>query len=515
MTGTRRDVWTLTGVAKPWDPITRAYARAIATMQSRPATDPTSWTFQAAIHGSYSPPPSGALWNECQHASWFFLPWHRMYLFYFERIVRAAVVENGDDTTLDGPFALPYWNYDQPAPRNTLPIPFRPATAPPDGMTSNPLNPGPGRRRASIANGAQLSPLVTSSATAMATISFSGPPGSGFGGEVSPPMQFNGGFGALEQTPHNVIHVQVGGTNNPPCLAGLMIDPGCAALDPIFWLHHANIDRLWNRWIALGGGRLNPTDASWLEQPFTLYDETGAEVTLTCADVLDAATQLDYVYDDDEAPEERARVAAAMASAPPPPSRESARPPQLVAATDQPVTLTGRPASVTLAVPASTRERVARESVSAVAGAAASGGRSAIFLNVEDIDAPKNPGVVYGVFLNVPGGAAAAAESAARGRESGGVESRAKYHVGNITLFGIEAVNDPDARRHGVPGMRHTFDITKIAAELSSAGAWNPDAIEVTFEPITPIGESDRESAALGGESATPVKIGRVSLFMS
>jgi hypothetical protein len=505
-TAVRRDVWTLTDETKPWDPILRAYARAVATMQSRPATDPTSWTFQAAIHGSYSPPPTGAKWNECQHASWYFLPWHRMYLYYFERIVRAAVAENGDDTTLYAPFALPYWNYDQPTPRNTLPIPFRPATAPPQGSTSNPLNPGPGRRRASIANGAELSPLVTSSTAAMNTISFSGPPGSGFGGEVSPPTQFNGGFGALEQTPHNVIHVQVGGTNNPPCLAGLMIDPGCAALDPIFWLHHANIDRLWNRWIALGGGRANPTDTSWLDQSFTLYDETGTEVTLTCADVLDAATQLDYVYDDESA-EERTRGVAAVASTPPP-SRESARPPQMVAASDKPVTLTGRPASVTLAVPASTRERVARESVSAAASA--SGGQSAIFLNVEDIDAPKNPGVVYGVFLNVPGGAAAAT-----GREAGRAEARAKYHVGNITLFGIEAVNDPDARRHGVPGMRHTFDITKIAAELSNAGSWNPDAIEVTFEPITPIGESEPESAALGGESATPVKIGRVSLFMS
>jgi hypothetical protein len=484
-TAVRRDVWALTNATTPWDPITTAYARAVKTMQARPASDPTSWTFQAAIHGSYAPAPPGAKWNECQHASWYFLPWHRMYLFYFERIVRAAVVENGDDATLYGPFALPYWNYDQATPRNTLPMPFRPGTALPNGMTSNPLNPGPGRRRASINSGAQLSPLITSPAAAMALTTFSGPPGAGFGGPVSEPMQFNGGPGALEQTPHNVLHVQVGGNNNPPCLAGLMIDPGCAALDPIFWLHHANIDRLWNNWIALGGGRANPTDTDWLDQTFTLYDETGTEVTLTCAEVLDTAAQLDYVYDD--AP---AELAAAMPS-PPPPSRESARPPQLVAATDTPVTLVGQPASVTLSVPASTRERVARESVAA----AASGGQSAIYLNVEDIDAPKNPGVVYGVFLNAPGGE--------------------KRHVGNVTLFGIEAVNNPDAERHAVPGLRHTFDITKVAAELSNAGSWDPDAIEVTFEPLTPIGESEPESAALGGESATPVTIGRVSLFMA
>jgi hypothetical protein len=513
MTVVRRDVWTLTNQTTPWDPITRAYARAVKTMQARPATDPTSWTFQAAIHGSYAPPPQGALWNECQHASWYFLPWHRMYLYYFERIVRAAVKENGDDyAELNGvPFALPYWNYDKLTPANTLPMPFRPATALPPGMTSNPLNPGPGRRRSSINSGAQMSPLITSPAAAMALTTFSGPPGAGFGGPESEPTQFNGGPGALEQTPHNVIHVQVGGNNQPPCLAGLMIDPGCAALDPIFWLHHSNIDRLWNNWIALGGGRANPTDTAWLNQTFTLYDETGTEVTLTCAEVLDTATQLDYVYDD-----EPTELGGRMPS--PPPSQESARrpprPPQLVAATDEPVTLVGQPASVTLSVPASTRERVARESVSAAA--AASGGQSAIYLNVEDIDAPKNPGVVYGVFLNVPGGAGAAAAGAAGGgREAGRAEARAKYHVGNITLFGIEAVNNPDAERHGTPGLRHTFDITKVAAELSNAGNWNPDAIEVTFEPITPIDEGAQESAALGGETATPVKIGRVSLFMA
>lgn len=501
MTGIRRDVWALTSQNSPWDPIILAYARAVKTMQVRPATDPTSWTFQAAIHGSYSPTPPGAKWNECQHASWFFLPWHRMYLFYFERIVRAAVVENGDENTLTGPFALPYWNYDQAAPRNTLPMAFRPATALPRGMTSNPLNPGTGRRRTSIANGAQLPPQITSSAAAMALRTFSGPPGAGFGGPVSEPTQFNGGFGALEQTPHNVIHVQVGGNNQAPCLAGLMIDPSCAALDPIFWLHHANIDRLWTNWIALGGGRANPTDTNWLDQTFTLYDETGTEVTLRCAEVLDTATQLDYVYDDAPAelavsmPTPPSRSSSSSASS----SRESARPPQLVAATDEPVTLIGQPASVTLSVPPSTRGRLATESVSAAAAAAAGGGdgeggEGAIYLNVEDIDAPKNPGVVYGVFLNAAG---------------------EKHHVGNITLFGIEAVNNPDSERHAVPGLRHTFDITKVAAELSNAGNWNPDAIEVTFEPLTPIGESEPESAALGGETATPVKIGRVSLFMA
>ena len=55
--------------------------------------------------------------------------------------------------------------------------------------------------------------------------------------------------------PHNVVHSALG---------GLMGDPDTAAQDPIFWLHHANVDRLWNHWIQQGGGRADPSDAAWL-----------------------------------------------------------------------------------------------------------------------------------------------------------------------------------------------------------------------------------------------------------
>jgi hypothetical protein len=49
-------------------------------------------------------------------ASFFFLSWHRMYIYFFERILRAA---SGDPN-----LALPYWNYSDPAQR-ALPVPFR------------------------------------------------------------------------------------------------------------------------------------------------------------------------------------------------------------------------------------------------------------------------------------------------------------------------------------------------------------------------------------------------------
>jgi tyrosinase len=80
-----------------------------------------------------------------------------------------------------------------------------------------------------------------------------------------------------------------------------MSDPNLAARDPIFWLHHCNIDRLWNRWLALGGGRINPVNNNvWMENRFTFYDENSNKVQMSCADVVDSALQLAYRYDDEQ-----------------------------------------------------------------------------------------------------------------------------------------------------------------------------------------------------------------------
>jgi hypothetical protein len=289
-TFTRQDVWSLQ-VAPPWDPVTLAYAKAVRTMQGRDRTDPTSWDYQSAMHGTYATVIKGADWNQCQHAQWFFLPWHRMYVYFFERIVRAAVIADGgpDD------WALPYWNYDQPFPRNTLPPPFREPTLP-DG-SANPLYITSPHRAAAYMAGAQLSPAITSSAVAMDANhqNFSTTNGTNFGGGPSPAAHFGSATGQLEQQPHNVIHVAIGGRGMGRCEGGFMTDPNCAASDPIFWLHHSNIDRLWVYWLSLGGKRADPTDSKWLGQSFPFYDEKGNPASLTCADVVDTAA-LGYTY---------------------------------------------------------------------------------------------------------------------------------------------------------------------------------------------------------------------------
>lgn len=58
---------------------------------------------------------------------------------------------------------------------------------------------------------------------------------SGFNPDTSP-----GEFGSLENV-HNVIHDLVGGRGHMSSLA-------TSAFDPLFWMHHINVDRLWAIW---------------------------------------------------------------------------------------------------------------------------------------------------------------------------------------------------------------------------------------------------------------------------
>jgi hypothetical protein len=463
----RRSAWTLE-TPDAFDPITLAYARAVATMQARPASDPTSWAFQAAIHGTFGAVPAGVRFNECQHQQWFFLPWHRMYLHFFERIVRAAVVAAGGPAD----FALPYWDYEGPGDGAMLPPAFR-ATTLPDG-SANPLLVASPRRSAVMNAGGTIPPDARNSAPALAVTNFSGPPEPGFGGRMSAPAHFLNfeSIGALESTPHNVVHPLVGGSVDSRvrnCNASLMTKPSCAALDPIFWLHHANIDRLWNRWLGLGGGRGHPADPAWRSQSFTLHDETGAQVTITVADVLDSEAQLGYRYDDVPT------VTPAMV-----PVRSPAVPPRMIAATDQPFELAGSGDMVSL--PLDTGAVDAFQTVFSR--------DSRAWVSVEDIAVDSDPGLAYGVYLDTASG---------------------RHHVGNVSLFGIDRMADEDTVHDGATGFRHTFDISELLARLAGELA-DTTALGMWFEPLRP--EPPPGFVPEPEEPVGAIRIGRVSLWV-
>jgi len=96
-----------------------SFRKGVAAMQARPVSNPRSWQYWANVHGTPGPQNAAGTWKQCQHGSFFFLPWHRMYLFYFEKVLRAA---SGDPN-----FTLPYWRWTS---QRAMPLPFRsPANA--------------------------------------------------------------------------------------------------------------------------------------------------------------------------------------------------------------------------------------------------------------------------------------------------------------------------------------------------------------------------------------------------
>ncbi len=271
-TRVRRNIYSLTPAQ-----ITSLRA-GVAAMKAKSASDPTSWLYQARMHAVDSGVPA-TLQDQCQHRQFFFFSWHRMFIYYFERILRKA---SGDPT-----LNLPYWNYTDVLAQGVLPEAFR---LPAD--SGNSLYDS--TRQAVYNNGAALPAADVSYSAGFNLINFttttSGAPS--FGGRtVSAPAHFppGGGTGQIEFSPHNNVHNDIGGD----------MARGESPRDPIFWLHHANIDRLWNRWIALGNGRTNPTtDTVWMSQTFTFFDENGAQVSLTGSQVLNTVAQLGYRYDD-------------------------------------------------------------------------------------------------------------------------------------------------------------------------------------------------------------------------
>lgn len=262
----------------------KSYARAVRAMLALPPEDPRNWYRHAIVHTL-----------DCPHGNWWFLPWHRAYLGWFEQICR--------DLSGDPHFSLPYWDWTA-------------EQKIPDGMFHDVLDPNhdayiatasdfDSRLRAAIANAgywtspggvftprSQYGQLLargvrfeadlmfdiltdpsgrmfyeqpaarglrrerpelgasTRDAVAMTTIraALDARDFPTFGSPKSSNHSTMAGFGILEARPHNSVHRCVGSRDcNFFEARGFMTDM-LSPVDPIFFLHHANMDRLWDVW---------------------------------------------------------------------------------------------------------------------------------------------------------------------------------------------------------------------------------------------------------------------------
>jgi tyrosinase len=431
----RRDILSL----DPDGPEIKAFHRGVAAMKARDPSDPTSWVYQANIHLTKDMSPTGAKvpWNQCQHGNYFFLPWHRMYLYWFERLLREA---SGDPA-----FAFPYWNYASPAAR-ALPLVYRrPADA------SNPLyvaerNPDAG----GINNGARLPASAAASYWApFRLINFAtpSPTYSAFGGRaVDRPGHALSTMGSFE-TYHNAIHVLIGGDG------GFMSDLTRAARDPVFYAHHANVDRLWKRWLDQGG-RANPvTDKSWLETRFTFVDEKGKPVEMSVKDCLDTEDQLGYRYDDDPPAVLQPPTGHRISPGEPKPLASSKGPPVELG--------TDGPARVTIDLDEKARAAIAEEG-------------SVLTLLVEGLQFEKEPMIYYEVYLDLPADTAP--------------DYQGSYYAGNLVFAGIGLLGTHPGHDHGEKEKEEeyldrvrAFDVTATVRELRSRQLWQDEKLTVTF----------------------------------
>jgi tyrosinase len=504
MSFTRKNVWELGG---DWaDPILW-YARGVKAMKARALSEPTGWRFYGAIHGidqglwqqlgyfnPEEPMPSdadiAAYWNECQHGSWYFLPWHRGYLIALEAIVRDAVVKLGGPAD----WALPYWNYFKP---NQFKLP--PAFASPDwpdGSGDNPLFVP--QRYGPDNDGNVYVPVNEINLNALADPDFTGDTSGGspgFGG-VNTGFSHSGDVhGGVETQPHDYVHGLVGGSDpTNPNMPGLMSDPDTAGLDPIFWLHHANIDRLWEVWRENPTTDVDPSQTNWVNGPPAVGDRAfmlpmpgGVSWTYTPGQLSDLA-KLNYAYDDVSSAAGTPQLAARLQRLRPNltaadiGSTVMAGPKkvELLGVNTQSLKVSGTDARTSVKLDSAVRQKV-----SASLTAAGPAAPDRIFLNLENVRG-LHDATAFSVYINVPDG--------------DDPRSHPDHLAGSIALFGVRKATKVDDK-HAGNGLTFVLEISHVIDKLHLAGALNANEIHVRLVPRHPVPE------------AAKVSIGRISIF--
>jgi tyrosinase len=94
---------------------------------------------------------------------------------------------------------------------------------------------------------------------------------------------------SFESAPHNLVH---------NIIAGVMSDM-LSPTDPIFWLHHANVDRLWVAWVLAANGRKMPALGSAYWSGSHIYTSS---LTMARSSTYSTRTTLGYRYQNESFP---------------------------------------------------------------------------------------------------------------------------------------------------------------------------------------------------------------------
>lgn len=397
-----------------------------------------------------TPPDSIAktVWATCQHSTQTqqalnFFGWHRMYLYYYERVLRWAA---GDDT-----LRLPYWDYTDPN-QVALPADFQTTTATLYDQ----------RRDPDINTGAStLDPSSTNI------------------NDLLPDPDYFDYESSIEEGVHGYVHCTVG----PTCPVAHMGDVPVAGNDPIFYSHHANIDRMWACWQKLHG---TPA-GTWQNQPFSFVDETGALQTRPVKDFLDSTT-LGYVYDNvsDCARPETTPSLEALKATPSPATPTGQEKKMATVSSTKGVAVNKPVTSVDLALPRPQLEGVMRNVEKP----------GAVELVLHDVTADSPPGVLFNVYLVKKN------------------DPSVRRHVGTISWFG--AFGGHHNVRRGPAKKTLKFDVTD---DLRALGDGTATGLTVVIEatrgrvPADPAkAEAERAAASKEFHAEAKVKIGSIEL---
>jgi len=259
------------------DPDLSTYRDFVGLMRNNPQTQNVSWLGFANQHGNEQS------FKYCPHGDWYFLPWHRGYVDMYEKAAMTLIKNDK--------FAMPYWDWTT---LRNYPAAF---TDPTYKGKPNPLyvpnrNDPPTQRNALTGGNALTDALV--GPDVMRRI-YKETVFEAFGTSRNPQQRDldprwvpagGGRQGILESTPHNNVHNNI----------GAFMPQSNSPRDPIFMMHHSNIDRIWAYWSALG--RQNSTDPLWLNMPFANnYIRADGSLYSWLVKDLQSTAALGYTYD--------------------------------------------------------------------------------------------------------------------------------------------------------------------------------------------------------------------------